>query len=292
VFRWIASALGLLPLNAISRLAGRLARARLPAWLLHPGIRVFGRVFGVDFEESRDAVESFASFQDFFTRELRPGARCFDPAPDAFLSPCDGAWGVAGAVEYATLMQIKGRPYSLGALLGSDADAEAFEGGAFATLYLAPGDYHRFHAPADVEVAAARYLSGRLWPVNRIGLEGVDGVFAENERICAWMCRAGGGEADVCLVAVGATMVGSVQLAFDDLATNAPGAVSALREYAPRVPLARGAEWGRFAFGSTIVVLARAGAVEIHARPPGTPLRLGERIGTIRAGPAASCCQP
>jgi phosphatidylserine decarboxylase len=133
-------------------------------------------------------------------------------------------------------------------------------------------------------VVSARHLPGRLWPVNRIGLEGVDGVFARNERICAWMrlARAASGvaEPDLCLVAVGAALVGSVKLVFDSLATNAPGADAVFRQYDPPVELARGAEWGRFEFGSTIVVLARAGAVEIDVRTPGTRVRLGERIGT------------
>ena len=282
MLRFLALALGLLPLNAMSRMAGRLARARLPGWILHPGIRAFARVFGANLGESAAPVESFHTFQDFFTRELKDGARVVDASPDAFVSPCDGAWGVAGRVEDATLLQLKGRPYSLGSLLGSDADARDFEGGGFATLYLAPRDYHRFHTPADVDVVAARYLTGRLWPVNGIGLQGVDGLFAENERICAWMCLGRGPEADVCLVAVGATMVGSIEVVFDSLTTNVPGAVSTFREYAPRIPLARGAEWGRFGFGSTIVVLTRPGAVDLDIRPPGALLRMGERIGTIQ----------
>ena len=286
MFRWIARGVGLLPLNAISRLAGRLARARLPRALLHPGIRTFSRLLRVDLSEAREPVESFRSFQDFFTRELRDGARVIDPAPEAFVSPCDGAWGVAGPIQDGTLFQVKGRPYSVAALLGSDADAKAFEGGQFATLYLSPRDYHRFHSPADAEVVSTRYLTGRLWPVNRIGLEGVPGLFSENERICAWMRLRSTGDADVCLVAVGATLVGSVKLVFDSLTTNEAGNVSTMRDYDPPVSLARGAEWGRFEFGSTIVVLARPGAVEIHFEPPGTPVRLGDRIGTtVNAAP-------
>lgn len=281
MFRWIARGLGVLPLNTISRLAGRLASARLPPWLLHPGIRFFGRVVGVDFDEAAEPVESFETFQDFFTRALGDGARTIDPAPDAFASPCDGAWGASGRIDDGMLLQLKGRPYSLGALLGSDADAAALEGGQFATLYLSPRDYHRFHAPADARVVKARYLAGRLWPVNRIGLEGVDGLFSENERICAWMCLGDSPEPDVCLVAVGATMVGAVKLTFDSLTTNEPRALSTMRDYDPPVALARGQEWGRFEFGSTIVVLTRSGRIDLDPEPPGTPLRLGDRIGTI-----------
>jgi phosphatidylserine decarboxylase len=181
------AAMGLLPLNALSRVGGRLATLRLPAPLQRAEIRLVGGMLGVAFDEARDPIDSFACFQDFFTRALRDGARPLDPAPDAFLSPCDGAWGSAGTVTGGTILQVKGRSYSVASLLGSEDDARAFEGGTFATFYLSPRDYHRFHAPAGVTVTGARYLPGTLWPVNGLGLEGKDGLFAENERICAHM---------------------------------------------------------------------------------------------------------
>lgn len=273
-----------LPKGAISRLAGRVATARLPRPLLAAGIRAFGRVVGVDFSEAREPIGSFASFQEFFTRELRDGVRPIDPAPDAFVSPCDGVWGASGEIRDGTLLQLKGREYSLAALLGGEREAAAFEGGAFATLYLSPRDYHRFHAPCDVEVVSARSLPGTLWPVNRLGLEGIDGLFARNERICAWMRLAGSvGAPGLCLVAVGATLVGSVRVAFDDLSTNVPGAATTTRSYEPPVVYVRGAEWGHFAFGSTIVLVAEPGVVALDCALPGTPLRLGTRIGTLLA---------
>lgn len=280
--RLVIDVMRALPVNTISRLAGRAATARLPQPLLAAAIRGFGRVFGVDFSEARDPVESFSSFQDFFTRELRPGVRPIDPASDAFVSPCDGIWGASGEIHDGMLLQVKGKQYSLAALLGGERDAACFEGGRFATLYLSPRDYHRFHAPCDVEVVSARYLPGALWPVNGLGLEGVDGLFARNERICAWMRVAGNTEAPgLCLVAVGATLVGSVRVAFDSLSTNEKGAVATTRTYDPAVCYARGAEWGRFEFGSTIVLVAGPGVVALEPADPGTPLRLGRRIGTL-----------
>ena len=273
-----------LPKRGLSRLAGRLATARMPRPLLGVGIRAFGRAVGVDFSEMREPIGSFATFQEFFTRELREGVREIDPAPDAFVSPCDGAWGAAGEIREGTLLQLKGRPYSLAALLGDEQQAAALEGGHFATLYLSPRDYHRFHAPCDAEVVGARYLPGTLWPVNRLGLEGVEGLFAQNERICTWMrVRGARGAPGLCLVAVGATFVGSVRVAYDDLTTNLPGAVGEFRLYEPPVGYARGVEWGRFEFGSTIVVLAAAGTVDLQPSAPGSPLRLGTRIGTLLA---------
>ncbi len=274
--------LRMLPRNALSRLAGRVAALPLPTRLRGPAFRAFGRAVGVRFDEIRDPLESFPSLQSFFTRALRAGVRPVDPALDALVSPCDGVWGAAGRIEHGTLLQLKGRPYALSALLGDDAAVRALEGGSFATLYLSPRDYHRFHAPCSVRVIAARYLPGTLWPVNRLGLEGVDGLFAENERICAFFeLEATAGA--LCIVAVGATMVGKVRVNFDEeLTTNRRGASRVDRSYGPAgASYAKGEEWGRFEFGSTLVVLIPPGVAEVEVARPGTPLRLGLRIGRL-----------
>jgi phosphatidylserine decarboxylase len=283
---WV-SALRLLPKNAISRLMGRVAGVTLPSVLRGPCLGAFGRAVGADFSEMRDPVQAHVSLQAFFTRALRPGARPIDPDSRAFVSPCDGAWGEAGRVESGMLLQVKGRPYSLVALLGDAGLAEAFEGGTFATFYLSPRDYHRFHTPCALSVLAASYLPGALWPVNRIGLDGVPSLFAENERIVAQMRMgaASDGEANLALVAVGATLVGKVHVEFDDLTTNLPGALPTTRSYAADpARFEKGAEWGRFEFGSTIVMVARPNSVDLDVKPLGTPLRLGTRIGTLKNG--------
>lgn len=291
--------LWLLPKSALSRLAGSAASLSLPRPLARAAVMLFGRAAGVDFGEVRDPIGSFPSLQAFFTRALAPGARPIDPAADAFVSPCDGAWGASGRIERGTLLQVKGRPYALAELLGNAGDARAFEGGAYATLYLSPRDYHRFHAPCDLRVTRLRHLPGALWPVNRIGVEGIEALFARNERLCAFFAAAGGAERDeaaaalprrseaLCIVAVGATMVGKVRVTFDALATNVPGARPETRDYgAAGARVAKGAEWGRFEFGSTLVVLAAPGALALDPAKPGTPVRLGTRIGAWRAGGA------
>jgi phosphatidylserine decarboxylase len=243
----------------------------------------FARLFGVELSEVRDPLESFGSLQDFFTRALIEGVRPTDPAPDAFVAPCDGTWGEAGQVEGGLILQLKGRPYSLAQLLGCEESASRFEGGTYATFYLSPKDYHRFHAPCSLRVEALRYLPGSLWPVNRAGLEGIDGLFAQNERICAFMRPAvGGPSGQLCLVAVGATMVGKVRLRFDDLSTNRPGAEASFHDYGSRGPrLKKGEEWGRFEFGSTIVALATPGLLALGEHVPGQSLVMGRRIGTL-----------
>src|SRR4051812_16214612 len=136
--------LRLLPKNALSRWAGRAAALRLPAPLQRWQIRAFARAVGADLDELRDPVDSFASLQDFFTRALRDGARPIDPSPDAVVAPCEGRWGASGRIAEGTVLQVKGRPYSLAALLGDAAAAQAYEGGVYATFYLSPRDYHRF----------------------------------------------------------------------------------------------------------------------------------------------------
>lgn len=269
-----------LPTHGLSRAVGWLAERRLPVSLRAPLLGAFGRAVGVDFSEVAEPLDAFPSLQAFFTRRLRDGARPIDPAPDAVVSPCDGAWGVAGRVENGRLLQIKGRTYELAALLGDPVAARAFEGGAFATLYLAPRDYHRFHAPCAARVRRVIYRPGALWPVNRIGVEGIDGLFAVNERLCAFMSAAGDAE-DLCLVAVGATNVGKVRLTFDDLVTNRRGAQPETRSYREGIPLAAGQEWGRFEFGSTIVLVAAPSLLRLDIQPPGTLVRLGQRIGRL-----------
>jgi phosphatidylserine decarboxylase len=279
-----------LPKNALSRVVGRLAALRLPRRLARRAVVGFGRVFGVDFSEVRDPIDSFDSIQSFFTRALAEGARPLDPASEAFLYPCDGAWGHAGCVEDGQVFQLKGRPYRLAALLGSAERAKAFEGGQFATLYLSPRDYHRFHAPCDADVERVDYIPGALWPVNRIGVEGIEGLFAENERLCVYLSPRGSdgvrrtGAAAICLVAVGATIVGKTRLTFDELSTNVKGARAESRVYGhDEIRLDRGQEFGRFEFGSTIIVLVPKDGVYLDLQSVGSTTRMGRRMGVFDA---------
>lgn len=280
--RAAVAALHLLPKALLSRAAGRLASLRLPRRLAPLAIRLFGRATGVDFSEVGDPIESFSSIQAFFTRALAPGRRPIDPAPDAFVSPCDGSFGASGPVTGGALLQVKGRTYSLAALLGDAHDAARFEGGSAVTLYLSPRDYHRFHAPCALRATRLRRLPGALFPVNRLGVEGIDGLFARNERLCAFFACDDETAESLCIVAVGAMLVGSVRVRFDTLTTRLPDPRPETRSYGPDGPrLAKGEEWGRFEFGSTLVVVAAPGGPRLEGRVPGTPVRLGERIGSL-----------
>ncbi|MFO0689669.1 MAG: archaetidylserine decarboxylase [Myxococcota bacterium] len=287
--RALLGLLHLLPRNAISRAMGWLASRRLPAPLQRLELELFVRLAGIDRSEFARPLESYPSLQQLFTRALAPGARPLEGGEEILVSPCDGAWGTSGGIERGRLLQVKGRPYRVADLIGDEHLAERYEGGQFATLYLSPRDYHRFHTPAAGRITRLVYRPGSLWPVNAIGLQGIDGLFARNERICAFLevddparARGGVGSAPIAMVAVGATMVGSVRLAFDAMATNRPGAEPEDRELGAQAPVfARGAEWGHFEFGSTIVLLVPPDRFRLEPRPVGTPLRLGRAIGRI-----------
>jgi phosphatidylserine decarboxylase len=277
----LIAALRWLPKGMLSRAAGRIAALRLPQPLQRWEIEMFARAVGANLDEVRDPLPSFACLQDFFVRHLKPGARPIDPDPAALVAPCDGFWGVSGTVSRGEILQLKGRSYSVAALLRDADAARDLEGGVFATFYLAPRSYHRFHAPCAMRVEQARRIPGELWPVNQAGLEAVADLFAVNERV--WV-RAACEPAIVplYLVAVGATMVGKIRVEFDDLPTRAGPTIEPPRRYDPPARYEKGAEWGRFEFGSSIVLLAPPGVLAIDARPPGSPLRLGTRIGTLQ----------
>lgn len=288
--------LTLLPKNAMSRAMGRVTSMRLPGPIQRAEIRLFAAIAGVAIEEARDDVADFASLQQFFTRALRPGARPLEGDDNTLVSPCDGAWGESGTIESGTMMQVKGRAYRVADLLCDEDLATAYEGGRYATFYLSPRDYHRFHTPTAGRVTRVEYIPGALWPVNSIGLLGVDGLFAQNERLCAYL-ELGPGEGvgvqsgdsgpgsslGIAMIAVGATMVGSVRLTFDEMRTNVANGSPERRDFAANAPtFARGEEWGTFEFGSTIVMLTPPGEIELDSRATGTALRLGEAIGSVR----------
>jgi phosphatidylserine decarboxylase len=163
-----------LPKNALSRLAGRFASLQLPGVLQRAEIAAFARLADVNLDEARDPIESYVSLQRFFVRALRDDARPLEGGETSLIAPCDGAWGAAGRVEAGTILQVKGRNYSVAELLGDEERAASYEAGHYATFYLSPRDYHRFHTPTAGRITRVDYRPGALWPVNSIGLNGVE----------------------------------------------------------------------------------------------------------------------
>ncbi|WCM95079.1 archaetidylserine decarboxylase [Acidovorax sp. NCPPB 2350] len=269
----------LLPKQALTALAGRLASARAGGWTT-AAIRWFVARYRVEMGEAANPdIASYATFNEFFTRPLRPGARPLADAPA--ICPVDGAISQFGPIDRDQIYQAKGHHYSTTALLGGDAELAArFTNGSFATIYLSPRDYHRIHMPCDGRLRRMTYVPGALFSVNPLTARGVPGLFARNERVvCLFDTPLGA----MALVLVGATIVGS-------MATVWHGTVNPPRTAEPRtwtyggggpdVALRQGEEMGRFMLGSTVVLLFEPGAMRFtQAWAPERAVRLGEAMG-------------
>jgi phosphatidylserine decarboxylase len=279
----------LLPKRALTAAAGAFAR--------HPGgalttnvIRWFIGRYGVNMAEAADAdPAAYASFNDFFTRALKPGARPLAPAD--LVCPVDGAISQLGAIEGEQIFQAKGHHYSTTALLGGDAALAAhFHGGQFATIYLSPKDYHRIHMPCAGRLLRMVHVPGELFSVNPATARGVPGLFARNERVvCVFEGVQGAlsGQPWV-LVLVGATIVGSMATVWHGIVN--PPRPGTLREWAYQgedIRLQQGDEMGRFLLGSTVVLLypqrSGCGVAFNPAWAPGGAVRMGQAMGGFGA---------
>lgn len=266
----------LLPQHALSRLAGRFAASETP-WLRDRLIRRFVAAYGVDLSEAVRGIGEFASFNDFFTRELKPGVRPLADAGAFILSPADGAVSQAGAISGGRIIQAKGRDYSVAEILGCGSEEAArFEGGRFITVYLSPRDYHRVHMPAAGTLVATSYIPGDLFSVNVATAAGVDRLFARNERLA---CRFDGPDGHFASVMVGAMIVAGIDTVWPN-AFRTHAAAPVHEDFAGAGhSFAAGDEMGRFHLGSTVVLLFEPGRVEWReALKPGDPLRMGEAI--------------
>lgn len=268
----------LLPKQALTRLAGVVARRQGGASTTGL-IRRFVARYNVNMAEAAEPrIEAYASFNDFFTRALKPGARPLARAE--LLCPVDGAISQFGAIDGDQVFQAKGHHYSTTTLVGGDAGLAApYAGGAFATLYLSPRDYHRIHMPCAGTLRRMLHVPGDLFSVNPTTARGVPGLFARNERVVCVFDDAQG--RPFVLVLVGATIVGSMATVWHGLVNPPrPGVVRDWRYDDGVIQLAQGAEMGRFLLGSTVVMLftrqAMAGLQFNPAWAPGGPLRLGE----------------
>nr|WP_199064838.1 archaetidylserine decarboxylase [Chromobacterium sp. ASV5] len=267
----------LMPKLALTRLFGLFAEWRA-GWLTRAAIRRFVARYQVDMSEAADSdIAGYATFNDFFTRALKPGAR---PMADSRLvCPVDGAVSQFGAIENGQIFQAKGRHYSAAALLaGNAALASRFADGHFATIYLSPRDYHRVHMPSAGRLLEMTYVPGDLYSVNPATARGVDRLFARNERV---VCLFEGDDGQpFVMVLVGATIVGSMATVWHGVVN--PPRRPAIHSWDYRqqdIRLAKGEEMGRFQLGSTVVLLYPAGPLRFEASwQPAKPVRLGEAM--------------
>ena len=276
----LITTLRLVPKNALSRAVGGALRVPWPRPVVRAAIGRFSRAYGVHLEEAEGGPDDWRTFSDFFTRRLKAGLRPLAPGDAAAVSPVDGTVGESGSIAGGTLVQVKGKRYTTAELLADAADAREYEGGSFVTLYLAPSDYHRVHAPLAGRITGYTYVPGHLWPVNEKGVAEIDRLFAVNERLITHLETAYG---KVALVKVGATCVGRIRATYDDVVTNS-GRARGLRRvrYDRPFELQKGAECGVFEMGSTVIVLfqARRAALDPGVRL-GAKIRLGRPLARM-----------
>ncbi|MES2044300.1 MAG: archaetidylserine decarboxylase [Pseudomonadota bacterium] len=268
----------LLPKQALTGFAGRVAGAQGSAMTL-PLIRWFVRTYGVDMSEAENPdIASYGSFNDFFTRPLKAGARPLAAAD--FVCPVDGAISQFGAIDDDRIFQAKGHRFTTTALVGGDAMlADRFRHGSFANLYLSPRDYHRLHMPCDGRLTRMIHVPGALFSVNPTTARGVPNLFARNERVvCLFESPEHG---PFVMVLVGATIVGSMATVWHGVVNpRRTGKVSEWRYADGQVVLKKGDEMGRFLLGSTIVMLFARDSIVFNADwRAERPVRLGEMMG-------------
>jgi phosphatidylserine decarboxylase len=265
-----------LPKQALTALAGRVAGARGGA-LTQRLIRGFVRRYQVNMAEAANPdPSSYATFNDFFTRALKPDARPLARAE--LVCPVDGAISQFGAIDQDRIFQAKGHHYTSTALLGGDpALATQFDDGLFATLYLSPRDYHRIHMPCDGRLRRMVHVPGDLFSVNPTTARGVPGLFARTERV---VCLFDSARGPFALVLVGATIVGSMATVWHGVVNPPrPGHLREWRYDDQNVQLGQGQEMGRFLLGSTVVMLFPRGPLRFNPQwAPGRAIQLGEAM--------------
>ena len=270
----------LLPKDLISAVMYRMARSER-RWIARPLIRGFACAYAVDLTDAEHAdFDGYATFNRFFTRALKAGARVIEGGAETVVSPADGTLSEFGALDADTLLQAKGRRYSLAALLGESGErVDALLGGSYCTVYLSPRDYHRVHAPLDAALMRTRYIPGRRFSVSLATAASIDGIFCRNERAVCWFDTAVG---PMVVVLVGALNVSSIST-FNR--GEIPSGVPQLWDEPTPLRVARGAEIGRFNLGSTVVVLFARGAVRWDSRlTTGMSLAMGTALGTGAGG--------
>ena len=268
-----------LPHRLLSSLARRLAystRPGLKQWL----IDTVTRKFGVDLSEAAEPdPTAYPSFNAFFTRALKPGARTPDADPRALLMPADGHISQCGPIVDGRIFQAKGQGFTAAELLGSEADAAPFRDGSFATVYLSPRDYHRVHMPWTGTLRETVHVPGRLFSVGTDAVASVPRLFARNERL---VCHFDTDFGPMVQVMVGALLVSGVETVWSGVEIPAYGDAITRKDYRGRgITLERFAEMARFNYGSTVIVLLPKGVATLdpalHAE---SAVRLGERLAT------------
>jgi len=270
----------IIPQHALSRAAGWLANTEIK-WIKDPFTRWFVSRFDIDMSLAAEEDPcAYASFNDFFTRALKPGARPICSDKGAIVCPADGAISQLGDIKEGRIFQAKGQDYSLQELVGGDAEiAKLFIGGKFATVYLSPKDYHRVHMPLGGKLKSMIHVPGDLFSVNTVTAENVPRLFSRNERVvCVFDTEIG----PMAVVLVGAMIVASIETVWAGQIAPVLRTVKTTHyDQQQSIELTTGAEMGRFKLGSTAVVLFGEQAMGWSGDyEAGSPTTMGERMGS------------
>lgn len=264
----------IIPQQTLSQAAGYLAKSENPV-VKKAFIHTFARAYGIQLDEyARGDLDDYTSFNDFFTRELKEGSRPIDPTPNSIACPADGTVSQIGHIQKGQILQAKGRDYDVGQLLADFELGKHFTDGSFATIYLAPTNYHRVHMPFDGTLVATRYVSGTLFSVNDVTAQNVPDLFARNERLVCDFDTAFGRAS---VVLVGAMIVAGIEC----VATGAIKRTPYIQHRTHDLALKKGDELGRFYLGSTaIVILPKSAGTTWQADfVHGKKVLMGEKMG-------------
>ena len=268
----------LVPQQKLSKVAGRLAASRHP-YVKRTFIRSFAKAYNISLDEyERQSLNAYESFNDFFTRELKEDARTIDATVNGIVSPADGIISQLGQIEDHKLLQAKGRHYDVGQLLADSEDGSYFADGSFATIYLAPSNYHRVHMPFTGTLTKTRYVPGTLFSVNNTTAANVPDLFARNERlVCMFDTKYG----KAAVVMVGAMIVAGIET----VATGKITRTDDIQEAEHDMQFAAGEELGRFYLGSTaIVVLPKAAKADwLDNMQANSIVQMGQLLGMANA---------
>lgn len=272
----------LLPQHLLSAWMSKLTHSEIPA-LKNCLIKTVIRIYGADLSEAKHQdLTAYPSFNDFFTRELKQGARPISNIENAIVSPADGVVSQAGSISGGRIFQAKNHDYSIVELLGGDENlGKTFENGSFATIYLSPKDYHRLHMPVSGVLKQMLHIPGKLFSVNQTTVNAVPGLFARNERvICIFESQSG----PFAMILIGAIFVSSIETIWHGVVT--PPSVLTPRSWSyhdTALKLEKGLEMGRFNMGSTVIVLFAGDQSQWNETfKAGLPIKLGEMIGYLQ----------
>ncbi len=266
--------LRLLPKNLLTAILGKWAEWKSPRWLVKMGIRIFSRIYHI--AEHEIMPSEFHTFNEFFTRALKPECRPISQDTSIVVSPVDAHIGGFGTIQENTLFQAKGIVYSLEKLVLEEQYVQYFQNGSYITLYLSPHDYHRIHTPVSGYVREMYHIPGRLYPVNRFAVANVPGLFTLNERVITLLEHECLGK--IAVIKIGATVVGKIQVTYDQCQAHCKNIVH--RTYSG-ISLNKGQELGRFQLGSTVILLFQNQKIKFLELQTGQEIQLGNPIAQI-----------